>query len=371
MNNNNLTISVILPCRNEEQALAYCINQINEVFAKHKINGEIIVSDSSTDSSPDIANKLGVKLVKHDLVGYGRACLEGFKIAQGKYIFMADADGTYDFNEIPNFLKHLDQGYDLVIGNRLRGKIEKNAMPWLHQYFGNPALSFLLRLFFKSPVADAHSGMRAIKHSSLLLLNLRTTGMEFASEMIIRAAQEKLKIKELPINYHKRQGVSKLKPFSDGWRHLRFMLMFAPNYLFLIPGILLVTLGLLLIVLFINHVVYGCFLLIVGYQIFSLGIFSKTYMKSAGFIKQDKMVEFLARVIKFETGIFLGIVFLLFGLLVQLEFVFGFLQRSLSIPANSIILIALTLAIIGVQTMFFSFLISILLVEKNEDSNLS
>lgn len=368
---NNMKISIILPCRNEEQALASCINQINEVFSKHKINGEIIVSDSSIDSSPDIAKKLGVKLVKHDLKGYGRACLEGFKIAQGKYIFMADADGTYDFNEIPNFIKYLDQGYDFVIGNRLQGKIEKNAMPWLHQYFGNPALSFLLRLFFKSPVADAHSGMRAIRRSSLSLLNLRTTGMEFASEMIIKAAQERLKIKELPIDYYKRKGISKLKSFSDGWRHLRFMLMFAPNYLFLIPGILLVILGLLLIVLFIDHVVYGCFLLIIGYQIFSLGIFSKTYMKSAGFIKQDKIVDFLARVIKFETGIFLGIVFLLFGLLIQLEFIFGFLQQNLNIPPNSLILIALTLAIIGIQTMFFSFLISILLLEKNEDSNFS
>ena len=371
MNDNNLTISVILPCRNEEQALAYCINQINEVFTKHKINGEIIVSDSSTDNSPNIAKQLGARLIKHDQEGYGRAFQEGFKVAQGQYIFMADADGTSDFNEVPNFIKYLDQGYDLVIGNRLQGNIEKNAMPWLHRYFGNPALSFLLRLFFSSPVADAHSGMRAIRRSSLSLLNLRTTGMEFASEMIIKATQEKLKIKELPINYHQRQGVSKLKSFSDGWRHLRFMLMFAPNYLFLIPGVLLVILGLVLIVLFIDHVVYGCFLVIVGYQIFSLGIFSKTYMKSAGFIKQDKIVDFLARVIKFETGIFLGVIFLFLGLLVQLDFVFDFLQLNLGIPPNSIILIVLTLAIIGIQTMFFSFLISILLVEKNEDSNFS
>lgn len=358
------SISVILPCRNEEQALGDCIEQIKTVFDQHQLDGEIVVSDSSTDNSPVIAQKLGVTLVKHDQAGYGRAYLEGFKAAQGKYIFMADADGTYDFNALPEFIKYLDQGFDLVIGNRFAGNIEKGAMPWLHRYFGNPSLSFLLRLFFKSKVKDAHCGMRAITQGALAKLNLKTTGMEFASEMIIAAARHKLKIKQLPIDYHQRKGSSKLKSFSDGWRHLRFMLMYAPDYLFLIPGLLFFLIGMVLAVLLKNNIVYGSFLTILGYQILMLGILTKAYMKSIGFITKDKLVDALAKVIKFETGIIIGALFLLTTFLMTQETIFDFMVKSLHIPSFSVIIIALTIAVIGVQTMFSAFLISILLVEK-------
>tara|TARA_Y100000310_G_scaffold243325_1_gene247790 strand:- start:1160 stop:2275 length:1116 start_codon:yes stop_codon:yes gene_type:complete len=370
MNNEDLDnidfieLSVILPCQNEEQALGFCINQIKEILRQENVLAEIIVSDSSTDNSPMVAKQLGVKLIKHDHNGYGRAYLEAFKVVQGKYIFMADADGTYDFREIPKFLNYLKQGSDLVIGDRFKGKIDKGAMPWLHRYIGNPVLSFLFRVFFKAKINDVHCGMRAITKESLTKLNLRTTGMEFATEMIVRASQENLRIKQLPINYHLRKGKSKLKSFSDGWRHLRFMLTYAPDYLFLIPGILFLLAGIVLIWLLRSNIVYGCFLIILGYQTISLSVFTKVYMKSIGLIKNDKLVDYLAKVIKFETGVILGAILLLVPLLARRQDVFYFLVNNLGLASYNVIIISLTVSMIGIQTMFSAFLISILLIER-------
>jgi len=233
--NNEPEISVILPCRNEEQALPFCLKQIKETIKKNNLSAEIIVSDSSTDKSPEIANRENLVLVKHDKEGYGMAYLEAFKIAKGKYIFMADADGTYDFGEIPNFIRYLKEGYDLVLGNRFAGEIEKGAMPLQNKYLGNPILSGILRFFFKTKIKDSQSGMRAITKKALQKLNLQTAGMEFASETIIKALKNNLKIKEIPINYYKRKGLSKLRPFSDAWKHIRFMLLYSPLFLFFIP----------------------------------------------------------------------------------------------------------------------------------------
>lgn len=221
-NKNHLKVSVVLPCQNEEQSIGDCVLKIHEVFKRHDISGEIIVSDSSTDTSPEIVRKLNVKLVEHGKNGYGNAYLEGFKAVSEEYIFCADPDGTYDFGEIPRFLECLKSGYDLVIGNRLGG-IEKGTMPWLHRYVGTPILSLFLRIFFGSKLHDINCGMRAIKKDSLGRLDLRTTGMEFASEMIIEALKNKLKIEELPISYYPRNGISKLKTFRDGWRHARLI----------------------------------------------------------------------------------------------------------------------------------------------------
>lgn len=219
----NVELSVVLPCRNEEGSIGGCIKKIKEVFKKHKINGEIIVSDSSTDGSPEIAKKLGVVLVKHDKKGYGRAYLEGFKVAKGKYIFCADSDGTYDFSEIPNFLKYLRKDYDFVIGNRFRGEIAKGAMLWWRGYIGNPLITLVVRVSSGSKIGDALCGMRAFKRKALDKLSLASEGMEFASETIIKATKAGFRIKELPINYYKRKGKSKLRAFSDGSRHLRFI----------------------------------------------------------------------------------------------------------------------------------------------------
>ncbi|MFH1308282.1 MAG: glycosyltransferase family 2 protein [archaeon] len=360
---NKVKVSVILPVRDEEQAIQSCVEQIKQVFKESKISGEIIVSDSSRDRSHEIAEKLGVKIVKHNKEGYGAAYQEGFKSADGKYIFMADADGSYDFRNIPKFLSCLDEGYDLVIGNRFRGHIHKGAMPFFRRYIGNPVLSSMFRLFFSSNIGDVHCGMRAMTREALEKLNLRTIGMEYASEMIIRSVNMKLKIWEVPINYYKRKGKSKLRIFSDGWRHLRFMLMFAPAYLFLVPGLMFFLLGLLFFeFLFFEYgrlVILGSFFVILGYQIISLGLYAKAYMKSTGFIESDRLLDFIARTISFEIGIYLGLVFLGASFILAL----GFVVFSGNLDNNTI-LIVLTLAVLGVQTIFSAFLLSIMLVEK-------
>lgn len=219
-------ISVVLPCRNEEASLGECISRIKDIFLENKIEGEIIISDSSTDSSPEIAKKHGVVLVKHDKEGYGRAYFEGFKACRGKYIFCADPDGSYDFAEIPRFFKYLRRDYDFVIGNRFKGKIAPGAMPWLRKFVGNPLLSWLVRMLYKTDVSDHLCGMRAFKKEYLDKLELRAEGMEFASEAFIKAVKNNLQIKELPINYYPRKGDSKLRTFRDGWRHLKFILLF-------------------------------------------------------------------------------------------------------------------------------------------------
>ncbi len=217
-------ISIILPCRDEEAAIGWCLEQLRLVITCYNLSAEIVVSDSSSDRSPEIvAQYAEVKLVKHNQIGYGRAYLAGAAAATGQYLFFADADATYDFQEIPRFIAGLRDGEDFVIGNRFAGAIESGAMPWLHRYLGNPLLSALTRFIFKLSVRDVHCGMRALKRSAFEAMQLKTSGMELATEMVVKAKVLGLRVAQLPINYHSRLGTSKLKTFSDGWRHLRFM----------------------------------------------------------------------------------------------------------------------------------------------------
>ncbi len=372
-------ISIILPCRNEEKSLDFCLKEIKKIVKDNKIRAEIIVSDSSSDNSPKIAKKHKVILLKHDQEGYGAAYLKAFKIAKGKYIFMADADCTYDFKEIPNFLDYFEKGYDFVIGNRFKGKIEKGAMPWLHQYIGNPLFSFLFRLFFGIKIKDPHCGMRAIKKNILLKLNLKTKGMEFALEMIIKAAKNNLKIKELPINYYKRRGRSKLRSFSDGWRHLRFLLLYTPLFLFFIPGIILFALGLTAFVLlylkpqeilglkfYIHPMFLASLFIIVGYQLIFFSIFAKTYLMT----ELNEENRFLSKIYSFltiEKGLLAGLVVSFFGILVFFFILSKWLKTGfgqLNEIKNSIL--GLTLIIIGIQTMFSTFMLSILGIKTKE-----
>ncbi len=216
-----MKISVVLPCRNEEESIGACIEK-----AKSALSGkdyEIIVSDSSTDRSAWIAETLGARVVKHEK-GYGNACLEGFRHAGGDVIVMADTDGTYDLSEILGFLEKLSEGHDIVIGSRFGGDIEDGAMPRLHRYVGSPLFNFLLRAFFGLRLSDSHSGFRAVRREALDSLGLETTGMEFASEMLIKAKRKGLMICEIPISYRKRMGQSKMRSFRDGWRHLAFIM---------------------------------------------------------------------------------------------------------------------------------------------------
>jgi glycosyltransferase involved in cell wall biosynthesis len=370
-----LDISVILPCRDEEKTIASCIESIEQVFKKLKLKGEIIVSDSSSDSSPQIAKKYGVKIIKHDKKGYGIACMEAISHAKGDYIIIGDADGTYDFSQLPLFVDKLDEGYDLVIGSRTKGKIKRGAMPFLHRYIGNPLLSKLLNLFFKTDISDSHSGFRAIKKKALISLGLKTTGMEFASEMIIKAAKKKLKITEVPIDYLPRIGESKLKSFSDGWRHIRFMLMFSPVYLFFIPGFFLLFLGLF----FLGMMLFGKMIIsghdvsiyfsllgslcsILGYQIINLGLYSRIYAIHTGFERQDKLIDFIAEKMPLERGILSSLLILFLGVT---GFVIYLLKGFTLVSFNYAgMLLSLTLSIIGLNTFFSAFFISMMVVEK-------
>jgi len=375
--NGKIELSVILPCRNEEKSLDFCLKQIKKVLSDNGINGEIIVSDSSTDKSPEIARKNKVKLVKHDKEGYGIAYLEGFKEASGKYIFMADSDGSYDFNEIPKFLNCLRKGYGFVIGDRFEGEMEKGSMPFSHRYVGNPILSGILRLFFSSNIRDVHCGMRAISREALDKLNLKTTGMEFASEMVIKAVKRKLKIKQVPINYYQRKGKSKLKPFSDAWKHMRFMLLYSPMFLFFIPGIILFFLGLFSMIWFylgnvhifsltfqFHPMFISSLLTLIGYQLIVFAAFAKSYaINHLG--EESRSMQKLYKHITIERASIIGIILGLLGVILYIFILTKWIESgfgSLNEVKNSIV--ALTLVVLGIQTIFSSFMLSILGIKE-------
>ena len=231
-------LSVILPSLNEETTIGICIRKIQKVFGDLGVSGEIIVSDSSTDHTPEIAREVGAVVVHPSHRGYGFAYLEAFVQARGKYIVIGDADNTYDFLELPLLVKELEKGADLVIGSRFAGELKKGSMTPLHQYIGNPLLTWVLNRVFHTKFSDAHSGYRAIRADALNKLNLQSWGMEFASEMLIKASREGLTITEVPITYYPRETPSKLDSFSDGWRHLRFILLLKPIPFLTIPGII-------------------------------------------------------------------------------------------------------------------------------------
>src|SRR5580704_11365736 len=251
-------VSVVIPCLDEALNIEQCVQTARAAMAAAGIPGEVLVADNgSVDGSAALAARAGARTVHEPMRGYGRAYLAGFGAARGTYILMADADLTYDFNEIPRFLAALEAGADLVIGDRMQN-IQPGAMPWHHRYIGNPLLSRFLNLLSHTGVSDAHCGMRALRRDRLELLDLRATGMEFASEMVVRAAKAKLDIRQFPIEYHPRGGESKLSSFRDGWRHLRFLILHSPRHLFIIPGAVMLVFGALISLLVMAHIdVFG------------------------------------------------------------------------------------------------------------------
>lgn len=371
-----MDVSVILPCRNEEQAIVYCIKKILSVLNENKIKGEIIVSDSSTDNTYDLIKDLPIKIIRHNKIGYGNAYLEAFKHLKGKNIIMVDADDTYNYNEIPKFLSMLKY-HDLILGNRFANPLPRNTMPFLHKYFGNPLLSFLIRLLYKVDVDDAHSGFRAISYENLKKLNLVSQGMEFATEMLIEAKKHNLRIKEIPIEYRMRKGKSKLRPLSDGWRHLRLMLLHAPNYLFLIPGIFFFVFGIFFMILFsfgpiniagfpldIHPMMLASLFSILGYQILILGIFAKTYA-SVHLQKPDWLVDIISKSLTIEKASTIGLLIFGIGFLINLLVVIKWIKTGFG-PLSDIrsTLLASTIIVLGIQTIFSSFLLSILSIKK-------
>jgi len=371
-------VSVVIPCLNEAANIEACVRTALEVLERHGIAGEVIVADNaSEDGSGEIAAAAGARVVLETRRGYGSAYLAGFAAARGDYIVMADADLTYDFNEIPHFVAELDGGAELVMGDRMNN-IQPGAMPWLHRYVGNPILTGLLNLLFRTGVNDAHCGMRAVRRDVLPRLDLRTTGMEFASEMVIRASKENLHITEFPIEYHPRGGESKLSSFRDGWRHLRFLLVHSPNYLFVVPGVTLAGLGTLIVVLVgagvnffgrawgLHTLIGGTLLMIVGTQVLGLGLCAHAY--GTYFMNEkDPWFDRMRARLRLEHGLALGGLFILVGVIMGAIIVGTWISQGFgSLSEEYEAVIGGTLVVVGIQIFFTSFLLSILGLRRND-----
>jgi len=370
-------ISVIIPCLNEAENIEQCVTSAWQAMELAGIAGEVIVADNdSEDASAELAELAGAHVVHEPRRGYGSAYIAGFRAARGIYIVMADADLTYDFNEIPAFLAALRDGADMVIGNRM-DNIHPGAMPWHHRYIGNPLLSRLLNVLFHTGVHDAHCGMRAFRRDQLELLQLRTTGMEFASEMVVRASKERLDIREIPIEYHPRGGESKLSSFRDGWRHLRFLLLHSPNHLFIAPGALMAALGALISLTVLAHLpvlerqwdlhtlIAGSLLVIVGAQLVGLGLCAHAY--ATYFMgERDAWFDHARQRLRLEHGLMLGSAITLIGLAMLIVLVADWVAHGLgNLAQERTAIAAATLFVLGIQIVFTSFLLSILGLRRN------
>ena len=388
MNCNNLRqvkdgaeVSVVLPCLNEEESIAFCINMIKTSFGRYGIKGEIIVVDNdSTDNSLAIAKANGAKVVVEKERGYGNAYKAGIAIAQGRYIIMGDSDGTYDFSMIGDFVDALRQGYAFVTGSRKLGEIRRGAMPWFHQYFGNPMLTKLLNFLFHSDYTDVYCGLRGFSKEAYDLIRPISSGMEFNLELAINAAKAKLKICEIPITLSPRVGgKSKLATFSDGWRSLRFMLLYFPGRLFFIPGLALVTFGMVfLLVLFLGDTEFwgkgakpiimfaGSIMTIIGVQIFSLGLYTKTFATIRKYEQENRFLKKFYRFLDLGKGMSIGLATFSVGVSICIYLLIGWISRGFTSGANlDLSLIALTLLSIGVQMMFSSIYVSLLSLERD------
>ncbi|HNX68288.1 MAG TPA: glycosyltransferase family 2 protein [Candidatus Omnitrophota bacterium] len=370
-------LSVILPCLNEEAGLEFCLPRIKSVLSRVNVPSEMIVIDNgSSDRSAEIALRSGARVVQEPVPGYGAACMKGLESARGEYCFIADADGSYDFEEIPKFLAALAGGWDFVIGNRFKGRIDPGAMPWSHRHIGNPVLSSVLRLFFNTKIHDTHCGMRAITQKAYQNLGLMTTGMEFASEMIVMALKKNLRIFEIPVNYHVRKGISKLKRISDGWRHLRFMLLYKPFFLFFVPGILMLSLGLISLPLFyfdavslpgIRFYYHPMFLsslfIITGFQLVLFALFAKTY--AITHLDDTPVLERFYRHMNIERASLVGLACIGLGGFVYLAIFVKWVGTNLG-ALNEVknAILALTLMVLGIQTVFSAFMLSILGIKR-------
>jgi hypothetical protein len=367
-----LVVSVVIPCLNEAENIKTCVSAALEAIVRMGVPGEVVVADNdSEDDSARLAEEAGARVVLERRRGYGSAYLAGFAASRGRYIVMADADLTYDFNEIPRFVAALEEGAEMVIGDRM-DNIKPGAMPWHHQYIGNPILTGLLNLFFRTGISDAHCGMRALRRDVLPRLDLRTTGMEFASEMVIRASKEKLRIAEFPIEYHPRGGESKLSSFRDGWRHLRFLLVHSPNHLFIIPGAMLAGIGALVVAYVgagldffgrawgLHALIGGSLLMIVGTQVLALGLCAHAY--GTYFMgEKDPWFDRMRSRYRLEHGLLLGGVFALVGVVMGAIIIANWISDGFgSLADEHLAVVSASLLIVGIQIFFSSFLLSIL-----------
>jgi glycosyltransferase involved in cell wall biosynthesis len=367
-----LELSIIMPCLNEAETLATCIGKARDYLERHKIAGEVLIADNgSSDGSREIATNSGARVVPIPERGYGSALRGGIAAAKGQYIIMGDADDSYDFTNLSPFLEKLRQGYDLVMGNRFQGGIKPGAMPVLHKHLGNPVLTWLGRLFFGSPCGDFHCGLRGFSKQAIEQLNLRTTGMEFASEMVVKASLYGLKITEVPttLSPDGRSRPPHLKTWRDGWRHLRFLLMYSPRWLFLYPGLALMFLGFVATIWFIpqpkvHTLLYSATALIIGFQIVSFAVFTKAFAISEGLLPEDRKLRRFLRYINLEVGLIIGVILFLLGmggslyaLYIWNARLYGALDPAVTMR---IVIPSVTALALGVQVVFSSFFLSVL-----------
>ena len=375
-----IELSVVFPCLNEERTLAACIEQAQRTFAENGISAEIVVADNgSTDSSADIAATYGARVIPVQERGYGSALRGGIEAARGRYVLMADPDGSYDLRHIPRFLEQLRSGADLVMGNRFVGGVEDGAMPRLHRYLGNPVLTGVGRLLFKADCGDFHCGIRAFSKAAYDRMSLRTTGMEFASEMVVKASVFGMRVAEVPttLSPDGRNRPPHLRSWRDGWRHLRFLLMYSPRWLFLYPGALLIVLGTLAaayllpgpkrvgsVVLDVHSLLYAAMAVLIGFQCVAFAMFTKVFAISEGLLPEDPRLNRLFRYFTLEVGLAVGAVLLLVGIITSVWAVvswgsghFGPLD-----PAHvlRIVIPAVLTTTLGCNVIFASFFLSIL-----------
>jgi len=377
-------VSIVMPCLNEAETVARCIQKALRAAEKLGLSAEVIVADNgSTDGSAVIARELGARVVEVARKGYGSALIGGIEAAEGEFVVMGDADDSYDFGEIGPFIERLRAGDDLVVGNRFAGGIEPGAMPWLHRRFGNPVLTNISRTFFHTPIRDMHCGLRAFRKAAFERMQLRATGMEFASEMVIKASLKGMRISEVPVVLHPdgRSRPPHLRTWRDGWRHLRFMLLFSPRWLFLYPGSALFAAGVILsaallpgplrvggVRLDIHTLLIAGFFCLLGYQLVLFAVFTKIFAVREGFHPQHPALDWLLHRITLEVGLLAGGLMTVVGVIALVAAViswqavgFGNLDPSLTMRE---VIPAVVLLALGTQTVFASFFISILLIER-------
>ncbi len=379
-----LEVSIVMPCLNEAETLATCIQGAQRALGKAGLKGEVIVADNgSTDGSMVIARELGARVVEVTRRGYGSALIAGIEAAQGKFVVMGDADDSYDFGGVGIFVERLRAGDDLVVGNRFLGGIEDGAMPWSHRWVGNPALTGIGRLFFHARVGDMHCGLRAFRKDAFERMHLRASGMEFASEMVIKASLKGMRVSEVPVVLRPdgRSRPPHLRTWRDGWRHLRFMLLFSPRWLFLYPGMALFAAGVLLsavllpgplrvggVRLDIHTLLVAGFLALLGYQLVLFAVFTKIFAIREGFHPPHPALQRVFRYVTLEVGLAAGALMSLAGVVALVVAVFswqsvGFGNLDPSLTMREVIPAVVLLAL-GTQTVFASFFISILSIDR-------
>lgn len=378
-------LSIVMPCLNEAETLGICIEKASNWLKQHGVSGEVVIGDNgSTDGSQEIATRLGARVIAVPQKGYGSALMGAIEASRGKYVIMADSDDSYDFSNLGPFVEQLRNGHDLVMGNRFKGGIKPGAMPFLHRYLGNPVLSFIGRLFFHCPVGDFHCGLRGFRQDIVRLLGLKTTGMEFASEMVVKATLFKLNITEVPttLSPDGRSRPPHLRTWRDGWRHLRFLLIYSPRWLFLYPGIVLMLLGFVLgafvirgpvdvfarITFDTNTLLYAGAFTIIGFQAVCFAVFTRVFAMQEGFLPDKENLAKWFEYITLEVGLIIGLVLTIIGfsgtfysLYIWNKTHFGNLDYS---SILRLVIPSVVSLIIGAQTILSSFFLSVLGVKK-------